>query len=45
MKDKKDEKKFSLIVIDVMLNFVIPLAVSIATSVTVTLLWLRLSGS
>lgn len=49
MKDRKDRKdrkeKFSFTVIDVMLNFVIPLVVSVATSVAATLLWLRLSGS
>lgn len=44
-KDRKDKKKFSFTVIDLMLNFVIPLAVSVATSVAVTLLWLKLSGS
>lgn len=45
MKDRKDKEKFSLTIIDLMLNFVIPLVVSVATSVAVTLLWLRLSGS
>lgn len=44
-KDRKDKEKFSFTVIDLMLNFVIPLVVSVATSVAVTLLWLRLSGS
>lgn len=41
MKDRKDKEKFSFTVIDLMLNFVIPLVVSVAA----TLLWLRLSGS
>ena len=45
MKDRKDKAKFSFTVVDLMLNFVIPLVVSVATSVAVTLLWLRLSGS
>lgn len=40
-KDRKDKEKFSFTVIDLMLNFVIPLVVSVAA----TLLWLRLSGS
>lgn len=44
-KDRKDKEKFSFTVMDLMLNFVIPLVVSVATSVAVTLLWLRLSGS
>lgn len=44
-KDRKDKEKFSFTVIDLMLNFVIPLVVSVAASVAATLLWLRLSGS